>query len=130
MFTREMMLEIHEVARNLEGDYSARLALAFREVANKELATLQGSEKQVAWAAEIRANILKGIAKLVSDLQVCDIKPHLNEKRTEKALKVAELVANETSSKFFIENRGVVAYLESTELNAVKRVMNLTDLLK
>ena len=32
MFTSQMMKEVHRIAANLEGDYSARLVLAFREV--------------------------------------------------------------------------------------------------
>lgn len=35
MFTRELMVRVHEIARGLEGDYAARLALAFRIVKNE-----------------------------------------------------------------------------------------------
>ena len=36
MFTSKMMKEVHRIAANLEGDYSARLVLAFREVNKNE----------------------------------------------------------------------------------------------
>ena len=36
MFTSQMMKRVHEIAKELEGDYSARLVLAFREVTKNE----------------------------------------------------------------------------------------------
>lgn len=41
MFTRELMIRVHEIAKELEGDYSARLALAFR-IVNTEVTTPEG----------------------------------------------------------------------------------------
>lgn len=38
MFTRELMVKVHAIARELEGDYAARLALAFR-IIKREVAT-------------------------------------------------------------------------------------------
>lgn len=45
MFTSQMMKEVHRIAANLEGDYSARLVLAFREVTkNEEVVTFEEYE--------------------------------------------------------------------------------------
>ena len=58
---REIMKRAHEIARNLEGDYRARMSLALRiaweeEKGMKEV-KLYGSEKQVKWAKDIRENL-------------------------------------------------------------------------
>lgn len=62
-FTSELMKRVHEIAKELEGDYVARLSLAFREVLKNE--ELQGSEKQIAWAKDIKAksNLTEALAK-------------------------------------------------------------------
>ena len=45
MFTSQMMKEVHRIAQELEGDYSARLVLAFREVTkNEETVTFEEYE--------------------------------------------------------------------------------------
>ena len=66
MFTSEMMKRVHEIASNLEGDYSARLVLAFREVLNTKEFELEGTEKQIAWATDLRAKML---GMLVEELE-------------------------------------------------------------
>lgn len=64
-FTREMMLRVHEIARELEGDYIARLVLAFREVTKekKEDEKIVLSEEIVEMIAKKRGFIKKSNQK-------------------------------------------------------------------
>src|SRR5690554_4557779 len=59
---RNVMMRAHQIAKGLEGDYRARMSLALRQAWKEEkrveLVKLTGTEKQIAWAEEIRkANI-------------------------------------------------------------------------
>ena len=55
---KNIMKRAHEIARNLEGHYRARMSLALRQAWEEErkveLVKLTGSEKQIAWAEDIR----------------------------------------------------------------------------
>lgn len=104
LFTRA-----HEIARTLEGDYVARISYSLRCVWSevKLGSMLEGSEKQIKWANEIRKSILK---KLV-DLKDCKNKRYtesiyninnLNTVDVENAIKVVKSIKD---AKYFIDNR-------------------------
>ncbi len=74
---RNIMKRAHEIARTLIGDWYARLALALRQAwreAKEMTNSLIGSEKQIAWATEIRdgyahtLEVLKSALSTVQDM--------------------------------------------------------------
>ncbi|MGL5049448.1 MAG: hypothetical protein ACRC6E_02285, partial [Fusobacteriaceae bacterium] len=66
-FTTELMDRVHAIAKQMEGDYSVRLMLAWKELAETKevvLAALDGSEKQIKWATDIRIKMLATVCDL------------------------------------------------------------------
>lgn len=92
MTKREMMIKAHEMAKKMVGDYSARLSLALRTLwatikkgaidTVKAIKNLTGSEKQIAWAEDIRSRYtetlesLKGALSILEDLSQVEIVDH------------------------------------------------------
>lgn len=70
--TREEMRRVHELAKEMEGDYVARLALAFRSLGKEVAPTLEGTEKQVAYATAIREKALKTLAEEMELLEILE----------------------------------------------------------
>ena len=103
MFTSQMMKEVHRIATTLEGDYSAKLVLAFREVLKADEIVLEGTEKQVAWATDLRVKML---AMLVEELER-NYFNRINEQRKAMLTVLVEELAEVKASKFFIDNRNV-----------------------
>ena len=103
MFTSQMMKEVHRIAANLEGDYSARLVLAFREVLKADEIVLEGTEKQVTWALDLRAKML---AMLLEELELNYFK-RVNEQRKAMLTVLIEELLEVKSAVFFIDNRNV-----------------------
>ena len=103
MFTSQMMKEVHRIAANLEGEYSARLVLAFREVLKADEIVLEGTEKQVTWALELRVKIL---AMLLEELEL-NYFNRVNEQRKAMLTVLIEELLEVKSAVFFIDNRNV-----------------------
>ncbi len=103
MFTSQMMKEVHRIAANLEGDYSARLVLAFREVLNTKEFELEGTEKQVAWATDLRVKML---GMLVEELER-NYFDRVNAQRKAMLTVLVEELAEVKTAKFFIDNKDV-----------------------
>ena len=103
MFTSKMMKEVHRIAANLEGDYSARLVLAFREVLKADEIVLEGTEKQVTWALDLRAKML---AMLLEELEL-NYFNRVNEQRKAMLTVLIEELLEVKSAVFFIDNRNV-----------------------
>ena len=103
MFTSQMMKEVHRIAANLEGDYSARLVLAFREVLKADEIVLEGTEKQVTWALDLRAKML---AMLLEELEL-NYFNRVNEQRKAMLTVLIEELLEVKSAVFFIDNRNV-----------------------
>lgn len=101
MFTKEMMKRVHEIAKGFEGDYSARLALAFREVLKDE--DLEGTEKQIAWAKDLKAKMLSKLTFFVE---------HSIEEYIPVLSLLIEDLANIKSAVFFIDNRNCLELRE------------------
>ena len=103
MFTSQMMKEVHRIAANLEGDYSARLALAFREVLKADEIVLEGTEKQVTWALDLRVKML---AMLLEELEL-NYFNRVNEQRKAMLTVLIEELLEVKTAVFFIDNRNV-----------------------
>ena len=103
MFTSQMMKEVHRIAANLEGDYSARLVLAFREVLKADEIVLEGTEKQVTWALDLRTKML---AMLLEELEL-NYFNRVNEQRKAMLTVLIEELLEVKSAVFFIDNRNV-----------------------
>ena len=103
MFTSQMMKEVHRIAANLEGEYSARLVLAFREVLKADEIVLEGTEKQVTWALDLRVKML---AMLLEELEL-NYFNRVNEQRKAMLTVLIEELSEVKSAVFFIDNRNV-----------------------
>ena len=103
MFTSQMMKEVHRIAANLEGDYSARLVLAFREVIKADEIVLEGTEKQVTWALDLRVKML---AMLLEELEL-NYFNRVNEQRKAMLTVLIEELLEVKTAVFFIDNRNV-----------------------
>ena len=103
MFTSKIMKRVHEIAATLEGDYSARLVLAFREVLKADEIVLEGTEKQVTWALELR---IKMLAMLLEELEL-NYFNRVNEKRKAMLTVLIEELSEVKKAVFFIDNRNV-----------------------
>ena len=103
MFTSKMMKEVHRIAANLEGDYSARLVLAFREVLKADEIVLEGTEKQVTWALDLRVKML---AMLLEELEL-NYFNRVNEQRKAMLTVLIEELLEVKTAVFFIDNRNV-----------------------
>lgn len=103
MFTSKMMKEVHRIAATLEGDYSARLVLAFREVLKADEIVLEGTEKQVTWALDLRVKML---AMLLEELEL-NYFNRVNEQRKAMLTVLIEELSEVKSAVFFIDNKNV-----------------------
>ena len=112
-----MMKEVHRIAQGLEGDYSARLVLAFREVLKADEIVLEGTEKQVAWATDLRAKML---AMLLEELER-NYFDRVNAQRKAMLTVLIEELAEVKTAKFFIDNKD----LKSNEI--VNFLLNAFD---
>ena len=112
---KNIMKEAHRMTKQIkkefpEVDYQAQLGICLSFLYNKEETEmevkLEGSEKQVKWATEIREVVLECAKKDVEKAQArYDEKQ--NKARANKlntAKETLEMLRNETSAKFFIEN--------------------------
>lgn len=115
-----MMKRAHAIAKTLEGNYSVRLSIALKaiwaEVKSPEMIALVGSEKQVAWATEIRNNNIAVLKRELEDMK--ELVAYQTEtfgspaarcpeivKELEKALSI--IGKNKPEAKWWIENKGM-----------------------
>ena len=112
-----LLKKAHELTKEIkreypEVDYKAQLGICLTFLYNnkevKEMVKLEGTEKQVKWAEDIRKDMLdtKNIEMALEKF---------GEHKSEKVQEVLNILRNfkervntETSAKWFIENRGVV----------------------
>ena len=143
---KNIMKRAHEMAKKMEGDYRARMALALRQAWKEakggnemiekmgdcmhiytakdeydgtytnlcrdcektlfgEFAELEGTEKQVAWAKEIRRKQAKELARSI-------LRKGKIEEANENGIKVAHKMAQIKEAKFWIDGR----YADTNEL--------------
>ena len=89
---RRIMVRAHELARGMEGDYQARLALALRiawkeergkEEVKIEMKELKGSEKQVKFANDIKEAVLEIVEQLPKKIAKYSIDEEMKNKYLE-----------------------------------------------
>lgn len=89
---------------NKDNLFSLCLKMAWSIIKNgvKKMVELTGTEKQIAWAKDIKTNMLTAISKFVE----CNKE---DDSATAKIVfEAAKNIENETSSKWFIENRNLL----------------------
>lgn len=111
--TKEIKREYPEV------DYKAQLGICISFLYNnkevKGMVKLEGTEKQVKWAEEIREELLSG-TKIIDVVNA-----KFGESKQENAIKILKVLndfkarlTTETSAKWFIENRNLVHQVLTT----------------
>ena len=126
---RNLMMRAHELARNLEGDYRARMSLALRqawkEEKEMEMVKLVGTEKQVAWAEDIRRENIEYLEKRIQNFErraaatgqeFPEVIAHFNQCITE--FKTLDKFA---SAKWWIEHRNCGQFFDQS---LMKRLQN------
>lgn len=111
---KNIMKEAHRMTKEIkkeypEVDYQAQLGICLSFLYSEEemeMVKLEGSEKQVAWATEIREVVVECAKNDVEKAQA-RYNEKQNKARANKLNTAKETLAmleNETSAKFFIEN--------------------------
>ncbi|EOU1917692.1 hypothetical protein E6V23_07850 [Clostridium perfringens] len=115
-----VMKEAHRLTKEIKKefpnvDYKFQLGICMSYLLNgkgeNEMVELQGSEKQVKWAIDIRENTIKNIERALERLEEIQRgrvakgrkRGKLYDKRISKLKEVIEEVKNESSAKIFIE---------------------------
>lgn len=104
---------------------AALRAEASKEAAERNqtegLPALTGSEKQVAWAESIRAEVWETLTQLIQEVEMTiKVRPEF-EKAGQLAILAIEEIASETSAKWWIENgrgRGLESWRQEVNLRA------------
>lgn len=115
MTKKELMKKAHQMTKEIkaqypEVDYKFQFGLCLSFLMNEKEETmevkLEGSEKQVKWATEIREVVVECAKNDVEKAQA-RYNEKQNKARANKlntAKETLEMLENETSTKFFIEN--------------------------
>ena len=116
---RNIMKEAHKMAKEIttkynDVDYKVQLGLCISYLASKEeeveMVELKGSEKQIAWAKDIKADMLKGFEIIEKIEEAFKGQTNPNFITVLDAFKTAkEAVKNNDSAKWFIEHRHYIA---------------------
>jgi hypothetical protein len=104
-FTSEMMIKVHELAKQFEGDYSARLALAFREIAKNEEVSYVDVEEIVEEICENEFDLYRIINKCDHESHVLTIEIGEKDRRGRKSFYKA--------CKILIQNNKVLVYSDN-----------------
>ncbi|MBO3417929.1 hypothetical protein [Clostridium perfringens] len=115
-----VMKEAHRLTKEIKKefpnvDYKLQLGICMSYLLNgegeNEMVELQGSEKQVKWATDIRENTIKNIERALERLEEIQServvkgrkRVRIFDKRINKLKVLLEEVKNESSAKIFIE---------------------------
>ena len=114
---RNLMKRAHEIARSLEGDYRARMSLALRqawkEVKEVELVKLTGTEKQIAWAEDIRKANISHLQDCLKDFELRAARgDDFPEIRAALQKAIEGLMTQPTEAKWWIEHKRVAWAIE------------------
>lgn len=66
-----------------------------------------GSEKQIAWATEIRATTIKQLQREINELKMREVSPRFEMLIGKLENAITELSTTEKSAKFFIDNQNL-----------------------
>jgi|GEM_PF-3033485 len=150
MSNKELFVKAHEMSKEIkkeytEVDYKLQFSLCLAYLRNgegeEEMIELQGTEKQIAWAEDIRKNylgtlerIIEGVKKenvenikLVWDEYKKEISSKINDKTTPEVARVAleilieikSKIENTDSAKKFIEVYSSHRYFAPHEINTI-----------
>ncbi|EOR20570.1 hypothetical protein A500_16305 [Clostridium sartagoforme AAU1] len=113
MTKKELMIKAHKMTKEIKAQYPTvdykfqlGLCLAYLQEGGNEMVELKGSEKQVAWANNIREVVMSGVNALLAERQQAH--EERGKKRTlrmlEEAKAAKEKLENEESAKYYIDN--------------------------
>ena len=136
MTKKEIMIRAHKMAKEIKAEYPAvdykfqlGLCLAYlHQEGENEMVELKGTEKQVKWAEDIRAVVVRGAKALLEE------KREEHEARGKKATlrrleEVKTIVENlelEENSKYFIDTFAyILREMKEYELTARMREVSL-----
>lgn len=140
MTKKELMIKAHKMVKEIKKEYptvdykfqlSLCLAYLYESKGEKEMVELKGSEKQVAWAENIRKVVIeatKGAAEEYEKMQSETFKRNgkRSKVRDRKIARLNEMInefENNDSSKFFIEEYS--HFLRVDLISAVNEMMSL-----
>jgi len=124
-----LMKRAHQIAKNLEGDYRARMSLALRQAwkevkkVNKkvELVRLTGTEKQIAWAEDIRKANISHLQDCLKDFELRAARgDDFPEIRATLQKAIEGLMTQPTEAKWWIEHKRVAWAIEQRIILAHK----------
>jgi len=122
---RNVMKKAHQIAKGLEGDYRIRMSLALRqawkEVKKVELVKLTGTEKQIAWAEEIRKANISHLQDCLNNFELRAARgDDFPEIRAALQKAIEGLMTQPTEAKWWIEHRRVAWAIEQRIILAHK----------
>lgn len=139
MTKKEIMIKAHKMTKEIKNEnptvnynFQLGLCLAYlHEEGEQEMVELKGSEKQIAWAGDIRKVVIKatkGAVEEIEKLQVESFKSNgkRSKVRDRKIARLNEMVnefENNDSSKFFIEEYSF--FLKIDFISAINKMINL-----
>lgn len=126
----QIMKRAWELVKKSAMTISSGLKKAWEEAKTMEqkLVELVGSPKQIAWAEDIRKNMISYLSALVRKYEAED-----RPARAEKRAKDMEILSNIKEASWFIENRSYAVYSTNydssdlSELMANRNEMNLYE---
>lgn len=139
MTKKELMIKAHKMAKEIKNEYpnvdykfQLGLCLAYlHQEGEKEMVKLNGTEKQVAWAENIRKVVIEatnGAVEAYEKIQTESLETNgkRSKVRDRKIARLNEMVnefENNDSAKFFIEEYS--HFLRIDLISAVNEMMNL-----
>lgn len=136
MTKKELMIKAHQMTKEIKAEYPGvdykfqlGLCLAYlHEEGEVKMVELKGSEKQVAWANDIREVVVKGAKALLEERreehEARGKKATL--RRLEEARKMVESLETEESSKYFIDEFSyILRCMKDYEITAEMKEVSL-----
>lgn len=115
MTKSQILKKAHEIAKTLEGNYCARLSYSLKLVYSNikkgavKMIELVGSEKQVAWANEIRNSNIATLENEVTEFKARGARESFDYSviigKIEKAIE--DIKNSKPEAKWWIENKGI-----------------------
>ena len=122
---RNLMKRAHQIAKGLEGDYRARMSMALRqawkEVKKVELVKLIGTEKQVAWAEEIRKANIAHLQDRLKDFELRAARGDDFPEIRAALQKAIEGLMTQPEAKWWIEHKRIGWVIEQKIISSYKK---------
>lgn len=115
MTKKELMIKAHKMTKEIKNEYPTVdykfqlglcLAYLYENEGENEMVELKGSEKQIAWAKEIKEVVLEMAERTVegATARYNEKQNKARTRRMNEAIELLEKFKNEESAKFFIDN--------------------------